>query len=312
MDLKHDVNIVRAQTPFIAVVFAVFACASRIVDDPRLSGQDDVGLGMVFYERYAMRMKDQYHLLTATIPQRIDSSLHQPSIDPNRSCAMHCSPFFLPLRSKLPPAGLVACGPGSSYVPGPRPSCKSRLHRATHDTHCFLIKRTTRLVNMTPVEKQVRRKVFWSVYSLDRMLAMTLGRPLGIEDSDCDAELPFEFDDDDLEEEEEEEEYEPPPPQRRRRQQQTQQKGKGSGGPLGGLGGVSAVLPVDNVGETAGKLVNSATGTLSNVAGGAVNKQGGGDKGGKSDTLRLRLDLNLEVEITLKARIHGDLELALL
>ncbi|KAI1456698.1 hypothetical protein F4805DRAFT_458487 [Annulohypoxylon moriforme] len=36
--------------------------------------------------------------------------------------------------------------------------------------------------------------------------------------------------------------------------------------------------------------------------------QGGG---GKSDTLRLRLDLNLEVEVTLKARIHGDLTLAL-
>ncbi|KAJ2971785.1 hypothetical protein NUW58_g9318 [Xylaria curta] len=34
--------------------------------------------------------------------------------------------------------------------------------------------------------------------------------------------------------------------------------------------------------------------------------------GGKSDTLKLRLDLNLEVEVTLKARIHGDLTLALL
>ncbi|KAI0156701.1 hypothetical protein GGR52DRAFT_565994 [Hypoxylon sp. FL1284] len=40
-------------------------------------------------------------------------------------------------------------------------------------------------------------------------------------------------------------------------------------------------------------------------------QQGGGD-GGKSDTLKLRLDLNLEVEVTLKARIHGDLTLALL
>jgi hypothetical protein len=33
---------------------------------------------------------------------------------------------------------------------------------------------------------------------------------------------------------------------------------------------------------------------------------------GRDDALRLRLDLNLDVEITLKARIHGDLELALL
>ncbi|KAL2177020.1 uncharacterized protein P884DRAFT_201126 [Thermothelomyces heterothallicus CBS 202.75] len=67
-------------------------------------------------------------------------------------------------------------------------------------------------------------------------------------------------------------------------------------------------LALDNVQNTAGGLVNSATGALGNVAGNAVQKQ----DGGKSDTLRLRLDLNLDVEITLKAKIHGDLELALL
>ena len=36
-----------------------------------------------------------------------------------------------------------------------------------------------------------------------------------------------------------------------------------------------------------------------------------GKDGGKNP-LKLRLDLNLEVEVTLKARIHGDLTLALL
>ncbi|KAI4865995.1 hypothetical protein F4820DRAFT_418314 [Hypoxylon rubiginosum] len=73
------------------------------------------------------------------------------------------------------------------------------------------------------------------------------------------------------------------------------------------------MLPVNNVGETANNLANSATGTLGNVAGGVLNQGGGGGgDGGKSDTLRLRLDLNLEVEVTLKARIHGDLTLALL
>lgn len=60
------------------------------------------------------------------------------------------------------------------------------------------LQRFTRHLAITPVEKQVRRKVFWGVYSLDRMLALTLGRPLGIEDTDCDAEYPVEYDDDDL------------------------------------------------------------------------------------------------------------------
>lgn len=97
---------------------------------------------------------------------------------------------------------------------------------------------------------------------------------------------------------EESEEYQP----RQRRRNQRQQRG--GQGPLDNLA-------LDNVQNTAGGLVNSATGVLGGVAGNAVQQQGGGDKG-KSDTLRLRLDLNLDIEITLKAKIHGDLELALL
>jgi len=97
---------------------------------------------------------------------------------------------------------------------------------------------------------------------------------------------------------EESEDYRPPP--RRRRNQRRQQ------GPLNDLA-------LGNVQETAGGLVNSATGVLGGVAGNAVQQQQQPDKrGGKSDTLRLRLDLNLDIEITLKAKIHGDLELALL
>ncbi|KAL8289025.1 hypothetical protein RB600_004463 [Gaeumannomyces tritici] len=91
----------------------------------------------------------------------------------------------------------------------------------------------------------------------------------------------------------------PPPPRRR----QMQRKKKQQQGPLdlAGLDGLGGV------GQTAGGLVGGVTNTLGGVAGQAVD-----NGGGKSDTLRLRLDLNLEVEITLKAKIHGDLELALL
>jgi hypothetical protein len=48
------------------------------------------------------------------------------------------------------------------------------------------------------VEKETRRKVWWNVYCLDRMLAVALGRPLGIDDSDCDVELPLDLDDEEL------------------------------------------------------------------------------------------------------------------
>jgi hypothetical protein len=96
---------------------------------------------------------------------------------------------------------------------------------------------------------------------------------------------------------EESEDYQP----RQKRRGQRQQRG--AQGPLDNLA-------LGNVQNTAGGLVNTATGALGNVAGNAVDNQQKGS--GKSDTLRLRLDLNLDVEITLKAKIHGDLELALL
>lgn len=48
---------------------------------------------------------------------------------------------------------------------------------------------------LTPIDKETRRKVWWCVYGLDRMLAVALGRPLGIDDADCDVELPLDIDD---------------------------------------------------------------------------------------------------------------------
>jgi len=54
MDNVRDPALARSQAPFMALVFAVFACAARLVDDPRLStgpSLDDGGMGMIYYER---------------------------------------------------------------------------------------------------------------------------------------------------------------------------------------------------------------------------------------------------------------------
>ncbi len=53
MDNKEDLQLARTQTAFIAMVFALFACAAQLVEDPRLKGEkeDDGGMGMVYYER---------------------------------------------------------------------------------------------------------------------------------------------------------------------------------------------------------------------------------------------------------------------
>ncbi|KAI0007253.1 fungal-specific transcription factor domain-containing protein [Xylariaceae sp. FL0662B] len=45
------------------------------------------------------------------------------------------------------------------------------------------------------VEADMRRRVWWAIYILDRTLAMDTGRPFMIDDADCDAALPEPFDD---------------------------------------------------------------------------------------------------------------------
>ncbi|KAI5120922.1 hypothetical protein M0805_002902 [Coniferiporia weirii] len=162
MDNKNDVSYVRMRTPFIALVFAVFACAARIVDDVRLGDSDDGGLGMVYYER-------------ALILHYISHASIQIA---HVQCIVLLSSFLCAVNC-LPQAWLLV---GQAV----RMAQDLGLHR--HSGHS----------SIKSIEKQVRRKVFWCVYSLDRMLAMTLGRPLGIEDSDCDADYPVEYDDEEL------------------------------------------------------------------------------------------------------------------
>jgi len=54
MDNTNDLDLARSKTPFLSLLFAVFACAAQLVQDSRLTtGRrgDDGGMGMVYYER---------------------------------------------------------------------------------------------------------------------------------------------------------------------------------------------------------------------------------------------------------------------
>jgi hypothetical protein len=57
-------------------------------------------------------------------------------------------------------------------------------------------KRSPQRLFIPAIEKETRRKIWWGVYTLDRMLALALGRPIGAEDVDCDVEPPLALDDD--------------------------------------------------------------------------------------------------------------------
>ncbi|EXJ91784.1 hypothetical protein A1O3_00334 [Capronia epimyces CBS 606.96] len=53
-------------------------------------------------------------------------------------------------------------------------------------------------VDSNPLKTQIRRRVFWCCYNLDRAMSITLGRPQSITDSDIDVEYPLDIDDENI------------------------------------------------------------------------------------------------------------------
>ena len=53
MNNVGDPALAAQETAFIALTNSVFACAAKLIEDPRLhiEGLDDAGMGMVYYER---------------------------------------------------------------------------------------------------------------------------------------------------------------------------------------------------------------------------------------------------------------------
>ncbi|KAH7100638.1 fungal-specific transcription factor domain-containing protein [Auriculariales sp. MPI-PUGE-AT-0066] len=149
----------------VSVIFAVFACAARFVDDPRLAKEVSVeqgGVGMIYYERamilyYIGQGNPQLAQVQAFV--LLASFL----------CSINC----------LPRAWLT-------------------VGQAVRTAQDLGLHRSPRHLRLKLDKKELRRKVWWCIYVLDRMLAVALGRPLGIEDIDCDVELPLAIDDDDI------------------------------------------------------------------------------------------------------------------
>ncbi|KAG7097271.1 hypothetical protein E1B28_004637 [Marasmius oreades] len=165
MNNKDDPEVHRVQTALISLIFAVFACAANLVQDDRLdaSGRaDEGGMGMVYYER-------------ALILQYISHAKTQIA---HVQCFLLLSSFLCSINC-LPQAWIL-------------------VGQAVRTGQDLGLHRSPRRLPISPVEKETRRKIWAGVYSLDRMLALALGRPLGIEDSDCDVEDPVEVDDENL------------------------------------------------------------------------------------------------------------------
>ncbi|KAF8640070.1 hypothetical protein AX17_001311 [Amanita inopinata Kibby_2008] len=165
MDNKDNLRLVRSQAAFLSLLFAVFACAAHLVSDPRLTTNgwtDDGGSGMVYYER-------------ALILQYISHASIQVA---HVQCFILMSSFLCSINC-LPQAWLL-------------------VGQALRTGQDLGLHRSPRRLLVSPIEKETRRKIWWGVYTLDRMLALALGRPLGINDADCDVEMPIDVDDEHL------------------------------------------------------------------------------------------------------------------
>ncbi|KAG6333504.1 hypothetical protein ID866_5580, partial [Astraeus odoratus] len=161
MQRRGDTNFIQDEAAFISVVFAIFACSARLVDDPRLFRErsDDGGMGMIYYERALIL----HYISHASIQvSHVQSFILMSSF----LCSINC----------LPQAWIL-------------------VGQAVRTAQDLGLHRSPRRLTISPVEKETRRKIWWNVYCLDRMLALALGRPLGIEDSDCDVEFPADVDD---------------------------------------------------------------------------------------------------------------------
>lgn len=55
-----------------------------------------------------------------------------------------------------------------------------------------------RKVTLTPLDREMRKRIFWSAYSLDRFASIALGRPCSIADECISCELPADVNDDDI------------------------------------------------------------------------------------------------------------------
>ena len=65
MAKRDDIDFIQDEAAFISVVFAVFACAAHLVNDPRMTGgnTDDGGMGMIYYERYVYGRHGNFDVL---------------------------------------------------------------------------------------------------------------------------------------------------------------------------------------------------------------------------------------------------------
>ncbi|KAJ7904289.1 fungal-specific transcription factor domain-containing protein [Mycena olivaceomarginata] len=158
MDNISDPEFARSEAAFSALVFAVFACSAGLAEDSRLSISESLDDGGMGMVYYERALILQYISHANTQIAHVQCFILLSSF----LCSVNCLPQAWILVGQAVRTGQDLGLHVSASAPFPR-----------------------RLV-ITPIEKETRRKIWWG------------GRPLGVNDSDCDVEYPVEVDDEHL------------------------------------------------------------------------------------------------------------------
>ncbi|GAA98844.1 uncharacterized protein L969DRAFT_76596 [Mixia osmundae IAM 14324] len=168
---KHD-----AHPAFRGLLFSVLAIASRFSDDPRVLDETGSGLKSKLEGPPSGEARGYMYWFAAWRLQTPVSSAA--SLYDLQSLCLSC--LYL-MGASTPISAWLALG---------------MAIRRAQDLGCH--RQRNQIWRTSLLRDQLRKRVWWTLYSLDRKLSAGLGRPLAIQDEDVDLDLPLEVDDETL------------------------------------------------------------------------------------------------------------------
>ncbi|KAH8915926.1 hypothetical protein BT69DRAFT_1303281 [Atractiella rhizophila] len=158
---------------FRALCFAVFAIGSRFSNDPRI--------------------------YPANVPESPYPKEHTRGLDYFNACVKSVTPFCLAATLEdLQALNLSIVFLVASASPITAWGGLGFAVRRAQDVGAH--RRLNARWNVTPLEDQLRKRAWWSLYAFDRLLSASLGRPLAAHDEDIDLDYPLDLDDATLDE----------------------------------------------------------------------------------------------------------------
>ncbi|EJU03920.1 hypothetical protein DACRYDRAFT_115214 [Dacryopinax primogenitus] len=158
----------RQDNTWVAVAFGVFAIATKYVDDPRALGQPDAA-GHYFYAG----IKYWKEIIRVGSPLYAPPSLF-------RLQALILFTYFLGGQPLFPSSGWALIGLGLRYV---------------QDAGMHLKREWLKRAQAHPFEYEMRKRVFWVLYIMERTMALEMDRSFCMPEQDYDVDLLLELDD---------------------------------------------------------------------------------------------------------------------